>query len=286
MKNNLRLFVNKYANIRSLPMVYVQLTEVINDPRASIEDISKILSYDSGLTARMLRLANSALYSFPNKIDTISRALVVIGTRELHKLAFGTSVVTLFQGIPEDVVDMESFWKHSVACGIIAKILATYRNESNVERFFIAGLIHDIGRLVIFESLPNKSQFALKKANKNNELLFKVEREVIGFDHAEVGSAMLEKWNIPVNLREIVAYHHTPGVSDRYVNDIAIIHVADIIAHAMEFGSNGEKFVPILHDAAWKSIGLDPGLLNPTLEQTKVQLKEVLNSLFPDQKNE
>jgi HD-like signal output (HDOD) protein len=147
------------VELSSLPFIYIKINEAVNNPRSSTQDISNIISNDPGLSTRLLKLVNSAFYRFSSKIETVSRALLLVGTQQIRDLALATSVVNLFKGIPDSFVSMESLWKHSVACGLAAKKLAiTRQSESSAERFFAAGIIHDIGRLVIYKKIPESQR--------------------------------------------------------------------------------------------------------------------------------
>ena len=127
--------------LSSVSVVHERLNEAIFSQRATVGQITSIIMQDAGLTARLLRIVNSAYFGFPREIDTISRAVMVVGTQQLHDLTIATSIVKLFQRIPERFVSMESFWKHSVACGLAARVIAGLNRESNVERFFVGGIL-------------------------------------------------------------------------------------------------------------------------------------------------
>jgi len=271
-----------YIEVSSLPMIYYKINEAINNPRYSMADISKIISDDPGLTVRLLRLVNSAFYGFPSKIETITQALVIIGTNQLRDLALATSIVSLFEGIPKDLVSMESFWRHSIACGIAAKTLATYRNETNIERFLIAGMLHDIGRLIFYKKVSNQAREALLRSKNSKALLFLTEQEVMGFDHASLGRRLLEVWNLPLSLGEAVAFHHKPHQATRYPIEAAIVHVADIIVNALQWGSSGEYYVPPLNEKAWERIGLSTSILSTALDSMNQQMDEITHSLLQD----
>lgn len=258
-------------NISSLPLILIQLNEVINNPYSSVIDIGKIIAQDQGLTARLLRLANSPFYSYPSKVETITQAVTIIGTRQILDLVLATSVMKMFKGIPEDIVTMESFWHHSIACGTIARTLAVFRRELNVERFFVAGILHDIGRLIIYTKVPQASHEMLTRCRKNKELMYMVEKEVMNFDHADVGEILMKEWKLPPSLIEMVAYHHYPLRSKNFVPETAVIHAADIIAHALQLGSSGEFFVPPMDAKAWERIELSPRVLSAVLDQTEKQ---------------
>jgi HD-like signal output (HDOD) protein len=269
------------VQVSSLPVIYTKINEAVNNPRSSMKDISDIIIDDPGLTSRLLQLVNSAFYGFPSKIDTVSRALSIVGTQQIRDLALATSIMSLFKGIPEDLVSMESFWKHSVACGLAAKILATYRRcEMNVERFFAAGIIHDIGRLIIYKKIPETAREMILRCKVNRELLYVVEKEVIGFNHSDLGSVLVRFWNLPPSLEEVVAYHHSPWEARRYPIETSVVHVADIIAHAMQMGNSGEQYIPSLDEKALELIGIPSSVLSPTLDKLEREVKDVVQSLF------
>jgi len=282
MTPDARQLLDEYVEVSSLPMIFVRINEALNRPSSSIMDVSRIISEDSGLTARLLRLVNSPLYGFPSHIETVSRALVVIGTQQLRDMALATSVIKLFSGIPADLVTMESFWQHSVACGLAARILATYRREANVERLFVGGLLHDVGRLVLYSRMAKLAREALVRARQDRKLLTLAEREVIGFDHALVGSLLVRAWRLPASLEEMVAFHHQPSEARRFPKDAALIHIANIIAHALEIGTSGERFVPPLAAEAWECLGIPISVLARTLDQVERQFDEVLRTILTD----
>lgn len=269
------------VQVASLPIIYSRINEAVNNPRSSTADISTIISDDPGLTSRLLKLVNSAFYGFPSKIDTISRALFIVGTRQLRDLALSTSIINLFNGISKSLVDMESFWRHSIACGVAAKVLATYRRtEVNVERFFVAGIVHDIGRLIIYKKKPQEAHQALLLAKNGGELLHIAERNIFGFDHAEVGRLLMQMWKLPPNIEEVVAFHHQPQRAVLYPMEAAVVHVADIIAHGLQLGSSGEHRVPPLKESAWDLIGLSTSVLSPALDQIERETADIQNLIF------
>ena len=251
---SVRELIEGCPTVSSLPSIYHRLAEVMDDPYASAADFGAIVSCDPSLTVRLLQLVNSAFFSFPSRIDSVSHAVTVVGTNQLQDLALATSVIAIFKGIPEDLVNMESFWRHSLGCAVTARVFAAKRGESNVERLFVAGLLHDVGRLVMFQNNPEEARRALKLASKHHQLLHVVERDTWGYDHAAVGMAIIGAWNLPENLQEPVGYHHEPGKARRFPVDAAIIHVSDVTTHAMLLGNGGERFVPPLSRNAWLSV--------------------------------
>lgn len=280
------ILVQKTKVISSLPLVYTRVQEAVNDPHSSNRDLANIISEDPGLAARLLRMSNSPFFGFASKIDTINRAVTVIGTKQLCDLVLATSVMRLFHGVSPELVCMESFWRHSVACGVAARILATYRREPNVERFFVAGLLHDIGRLIIFMQIPEIALKVLQEAHSRAALLYEVESEMLGFDHAAVGGALLTQWWLPEHTVEAVAHHHRPSDSPNEHIDAALVHIADLIVNAMCIGTSGERFVPPLDLRAWERIGLPVSVLAPTLTQLERQYSEAISVIMPETGNE
>ena len=211
------------VDLPSLPIVYGQINETIKKPTSSAYDIGNVISKDAGLSARLLKIVNSTFYGFPSKIDTLSRAVTIVGTRQLSTLALGMNIINVFKDIPSDLIDMKSFWQHSIGCGIAARIIAGYKNIQNIERLFVAGLLHDIGRLILYSSIPIHARNALLKAKYADSLLHKEEHEIMGFDHTKIGGLLLKKWKLPISLENNVTYHHIPQESKDPLEP-AIVH--------------------------------------------------------------
>jgi putative nucleotidyltransferase with HDIG domain len=269
-----------YVEIYSLPTTFYRINQAINDPRISMNDMARMISEDVGLTVRLLRLVNSAFYNFPSRIETVSRAVSIVGTQQLHDLVLSTSVISLFKGMPSDLVNMDSFWRHGVACGVAARIIAKMRHEVNVERFFIGGMLHDIGRLIMYMKRVDLSRSLLQRCQSNQELLYTVEREVFGYDHAEVGYHLVRNWNLPGSLQELVLHHHSPCAAKEYPVEASIVHIADVIAHSMQLGTSGEKYVPPLNDVAWEIVGLPVNSLNMIVDQMEDQVHAAFQTIL------
>jgi HD-like signal output (HDOD) protein len=244
---------------------------LVNHPRSSVAEIGRVVAQDTGLTAHLLRLANSALYGFPTPIETVSRAITIIGTQQLRDLTLASAVIEAFYGMGEELLCMDDFWRHSLACGVTARVLATYRQESNVERFFVAGLLHDIGRLVVFQQRPQQAQALLHATRTRRELLYRLETEFIGCSHTEIGGLLLKRWGLPDSLAEPVRWHHAPGGARRYPLEVAVVHVADVIAYALALGTSGEEYVPSLDAAAWERVRLPVSLLSQAVTEVERQ---------------
>lgn len=267
--------VARVSEVVSLPDLFTKLDEAINDPRSSFDEIAEILANDTGLCARLLRIVNSPFYGYPSHIDSISRAMTIIGTKQLRDLALATIVMDVFQGVESEHVNMEQFWRHSIACGVAGKLIATMRREANVERFFLMGILHDVGRLILFMECSPQVREALELAQQKNISLYQAEGELLGWDSSHLGKTLLEEWKLPVAQQEVVAYHHYPEKAFRYPDEAAVIHVADVMVTALELGSSGEPLVPELDQSAWSKTGVDVETMNLLVEKIEKEYTAV-----------
>lgn len=259
------------ANLVSLPDVFHRINAAVEHPFSTLDQIAAIIMEDPGLTARLLKIANSSFYSLPHPVETISRALTVVGTRQLRDLVMATVAVNQFNGVPDNLLNISDFWRHSIACGLAARVIATYRREANVESFYVAGLLHDVGRLLLFMIRPEVSARMMQEARENKMLLHQAERQIVGFDHAEIGGALLEKWKLPERLYQMVRWHHQPSLGENHAETATVIHIADIVAQCLRMGFSGEWFIPVLDKKAWEMSGLTPNMIPTIAKQVEKQ---------------
>ena len=266
--------------VPSLPQLYTKLDETINHPRSSIADIAKVLSEDQGLAARILKLANSPLFGYFSRIDTITQAVTIIGIQQVRDLALAISVMGLFKNVPEDLVSMNRFWQHSIGCALASRALASSLRETNLERFFVAGILHDIGRMVMLTKAPEQSEKIFASAAETNKPVCLIEREMLGYDHAAVGSSLIQLWQLPKSFEEIIMYHHSPTQATLYSLETSVIHIADAIVHAMELGNSGEHCVPPIAEEAWENTGLSVDLLPYIMDMVDKQFTDAVNGFI------
>ena len=271
----------------SLPEVFMRIREVLSDPNSTVEEASAVIGKDPSLTAKLLKLVNSVFYARtlrvsgglpPGPVDTLSRAVMLLGLNQLSTLAMGVSVLPLFKDIPAGCIDLRQFWRHSVGVGLLAKLIAIRLHDPSPERFFVAGLLHDIGRLVLYKQVPAAAGASLAEAAASGRHLVEVERELFGFDHAELGGMLLHKWRFPESLEQSVWRHHVPTTGEVPLEP-SILCVADMIAGAVLPGSSGERLVPRHDPAAWAMVGLGPSDL-PELVETAEAHFEVICAMF------
>lgn len=252
-------WIGEVSGLVSPPDVYVKVFDLMESPNATAEEMGVVISQDPSLTARLLKIVNSPFYNFSSRIDTVSRAIAVVGLRELYSLVVAVSAVKSFSAISNDVVNMDTFWRHSIYCGIISRLLAKRCHVLHPERLFIAGLLHDIGNLVIYNRVPDIAQKLLERAEGDEEKLYQAELEELGFTHADLGGELLKQWSLPEGLRDAVACHHNPGCATVAEMDAAIVHIANVLANQSELGAFCEVKVSAkeIDPVAWGATGLN-----------------------------
>ena len=279
----LSTLVHKVKRVSSLPAIFLKVNELINDPTSSATDLGQVIEKDQALTSRLLRLANSAFYGFPGKIETVSRAVSIIGFKQLQELVLAMSVRSMFSGFGRNSpINMHSFWQHSIACGIASRTLAILKGVKTPESYFVAGFLHDLGRLILLEHYPEKYADAFEVANRESTLLYDVERDVFGFSHADVGGELIKNWRLPVALAEAVSFHHYPWQAKEYPDLTAVVHVANIAVHAWSFGFSGDELLPAFSREAWELTGLKVSALEPALAKVTDQYEELSGFLTPN----
>ncbi|MCG8616842.1 MAG: HDOD domain-containing protein [Desulfobacterales bacterium] len=254
------------------PLIISELKEMIDNPYASASDIAKVVNKSTSLSALLLRIVNSAFYNFPEKIDSISWAVTLIGTKEIVNLAFGISVMEVFTDIPREIIDVQSFIRHSLFCGILSRILGAHKNLVQTEQLFVSGLLHDIGRLVVYKYYPKESLALLALTDQLGRPLYRIEKEMGGIRHTHVGYYLMKKWHLPHELVDTIFHHHSPSQGIYSVKP-GIVHMADIITTGLGIGNSGERFVPAFDEAAWNSLSVSPGLFESAVKQALHQLK-------------
>jgi putative nucleotidyltransferase with HDIG domain len=266
----------------TLPDVAMRIARMVDDPKASATDIGREISNDAALTARLLRIANSAAYGQHRKIATVSRAITVLGVRQVRDLTVGLTAIRAFDGIGNNLVTMEVFWRHSVLCAVAAGQIAGRRDAARTESPFVAGLLHDIGQLVMYSRVPEASrETLLMLADATDDVdLYQCERAVMAFDHAAVGSSLARSWGLPESLLECIEFHHEPHLARAFPVDVATVHIANSVAVLAEIDSSELADAPMLAPAALKTARLGADALLEMVQQTRTAAAEIMPLLL------
>lgn len=252
----------------TLPVIYTKLLRLLQSPDTTIHAISNIISEDQVIAAKVLQFVNSAFYGFPQRIGSLQRAIVILGFNAIKNLVLTTSVWDLFQRIQAGhAFNKESFWKHSIGCAVASRVLAEAADLKNPEDVFTGGLLHDIGKIVQAGYFPDQFNRVIELVDQTGLPMVEAERRVFGFDHAQIGTAIATRWRFPQDTVNMIALHHLPNETAGLNKTIAAVHIGNILATALRLGYSGEKFVPLVHDRAWETLGLGLGSLEIVMEK-------------------
>lgn len=251
-----------------------EIEQALQSPQCNLSTIGEAIQKDPDLTARLLRLANSPFFGFANRLSTVAEAVSLLGIQQIQDMIVASSVLEQFQGVPDALVNKDSFWRHSLAVGITARLLAMERRLPKPDKFFVAGLLHDVGRLVLLSQAAEWAGAVFELYQREKMLLRDAEKKILGYDHQEIAAELLQSWSYPAALVQAVAFHHAPGNSVNKL-DAATIHIADHLVNAMGIGSSGEQFVAPLDEKAWGLLGLATDQIERIVEAVDEQLLAV-----------
>lgn len=273
--DQLKVITERVSSLPTLPTVITKMSQLLQDPRTSAEEVGKAISKDQAIASKVLKLVNSAFYGFPGRISTITHAIVILGFGTVKNIVLTASIFDSFGGKGESgPFDLEKFWLHSISVGAAAKVISRHTSFRAQEEAFIAGLLHDIGKIILSQFAKPQLAVALKIVAAKNCLFFDAEKEGLGITHQEVGGWLAGKWNLPKELAAAVQNHHYPHGAGDHARLAAIVHVADILIRAMGIGSGGDNKIPLLNQEAWKTVGIKDGTMQKLLEDIDEEVEK------------
>lgn len=272
-------------DLPTLPYVMIQINQALTDDSVTIHAVSEIIEKDPSLTSKVLRLANSSYYGLSYHVDTITRAITVLGFNTVRNLAFTASVFKIFSENVSFTFDIKGLWHHSLGCAIASKTLIHNEDPVLGEKVFICGILHDIGKIIIAQNLPDLLEKVLKEIEDNrNMTLYDAEKNIIGLTHSEVGALVAEKWRFPKELTSIIRFHHKPSLVNPFpdITDYTILHngvyAGNQIAKSIALGKSTDGKVSTVPPSTWKSLGISEKKLPDILYRIKLDFAAVANS--------
>ena len=228
--------VTANARLVTLPEIYLRLKEMIDSPDFSMADVALLIGQDPALTARLLKLVNSSYFNLATKIDSVFRAVSMLGVRQIHDLVLATSVARAFSTSPNGVMDVSTFWRNSLQRAVAARELARTAGAPDHDRLFVTGLLGDIGHMVMYQVVPGPCRIAEEATLEREQPLHLAEREIVGIDYARVGGMLMRQWKLPARLREAIEFHVEPRRALEYPSDACILHLASLLVVAVRTG--------------------------------------------------
>lgn len=248
--------IRQTVTLPSLPAIVVHLNDLLQRQLASMGEVSELIGKDPALTARILRLVNSPIYSFRGKIDSLQRAITMIGVRELRNLATAASVRNVFAGMPNEIISMDTFWRHSLITGLYARIIAETAGQRELDKYFVMGLLHDVGALILFHHFPEKARRAARLSEQEGIPIVHTERSIIGFSHADVGGVLMRRWHLPENIATAVEHHHNRKYQGEHLFDVAVVRLSNLLANQDDNGGMGLGARMHYSFDDWQAVGI------------------------------
>ncbi|MCU7850720.1 MAG: HDOD domain-containing protein [Candidatus Thiodiazotropha sp. (ex Monitilora ramsayi)] len=272
--------VENIDQLVSLPDVCIRVNELVDSANYSATRVAEVISQDVDISARLLRLVNSALFGLQSKVDTISRAVAIAGSDEVRSLVMATTAVRSFTGIPEELVNMATFWRHSIMTGVMSQLLATHTKTLHSERLFVMGMLHDVGRLVIYLTLPEKAREILLVTGGDDWVSAEAEEDALGFNHMDVGAELMRAWGLPEGLEMVARHHHRPSEARDHQRDVALVHIAWAVARGETAGFSVDEMLWAIDPVAWEVTGLSPQIVAPMVEEMLTKSAETINLML------
>ncbi|KUJ96303.1 MAG: hypothetical protein PWR24_520 [Desulfonauticus sp.] len=263
-------------DLPTLPKVLEEVSKLVEDPNSSTEKIAKAISRDQVLSAKVLKMVNSPIYGFPRRISTIQHALVLLGFNVIKGLIISTSVFDIM------TKSMVGLWEHSLGCALAASVIAKKVGFKDPEEYAVAGLLHDLGKVIALVQLPELKEEVDAVVKKEDLSYYEAERKVMGFAHDRINAWLADYWNLPLRLREALAWHHKVKSAQHHPDMAAVVHLADFITRAFEVGFAGDDQVSFVYPESLKILKLSLNDLEDILDNLGEQFLE-LSHFTPDE---
>ena len=271
--------LRKIHNLPSLPTVVMELLASLGQDDVEIHVLANKIAQDQALTAKTLRLANSSFYGMAKQVTSLQEAITILGFRTVRSLAMTAALIGSVADKAATSFNVTPFWRHAIAAAVCARALATHLNI-NPEAAYIAGLLHDIGRLVLVTQFQPGYEATMAYRAQHDCSLLEAEQAVLGLDHSMVSQVLTQHWKFPEEMQHALAQHHSP-LSEDVPKLTMIVIAADAIAHALDLSSDKDDLVPSVPAGFWEKLGLNDDTLLAVFKQTEQQFESVSSVLNP-----
>ncbi|MCX5810548.1 MAG: HDOD domain-containing protein [Proteobacteria bacterium] len=257
----LKYKIQNIGTLPTLPGILKKILKALENPNVSLTEIGAFISNDPVITAKVLKMVNSAVYGFPGRISSVSQAVILLGLNVVKGLLLGVSIFELMQET------MVGLWEHSTGCSIAARLIARKKGLKEPEEISVAALLHDIGKVVLILQYPEHYEHAMKQAQERGVVIYLTEEDIFTVTHADAGSWIAEKWRFPGILTEVIRHHHKSRLSGTFSIETSIVNLADILVRARGFGFAGDNLVPAINPAVWENLNMTENDLKDILKE-------------------
>lgn len=271
----------KVEEFPTLPTIYTALSEVMANPRSTIQDAVNIISQDQASASKILKAANSSVYGIRVNIDTITQAIFYIGFDEVKNLVLALSVIDIFnRDAKNQVLNPVGLWKHSIAVGVITRTLGKSLSIRHLENYFIAGILHDIGKLFFYRFMPEEYKKVIEYSQENSVSLREAEKTIIGITDTIAGELLAQKWRLPRNIINAISYHYSGLVDGKVDSLTSCVHLAEIISTMLELGDSGYDMILQPNAKLWDELKFDKNVFTNNLDQIITDYNESISLLL------
>lgn len=260
MKQNsidIDIIVAKIKDFPTLPTIYFKISEIIDNPRSTANDVAKVIMQDQAAASKVLKAANSPIYGFYGKIDNISQAISFIGFEEVKNLVIAMTIMDFFNtNFDNKNFNPVLFWQHSIAVGIMTRIIGKEVRASDLETYFLSGIMHDIGKLLFFITIPDEYIKVINYAIESKLTIREAEQQILGISHSVAGEILSDKWNLPPSIKYSTRYHITGIVENNYREIVACTHVANVAVSMYGCGYTDDAVLPKINRNVWDILKL------------------------------
>ncbi len=263
--------LEQVTELISLPEIYLKIHALMDDSKSDIDDFARVIRLDPNLTAKLLKAVNSAYFGFAGEINSISRAVYMMGIQQLHIMVLSISAVTAVSALdfPKDIIDLKSFWRSSLLTGTLSQLLAQQLKLRPNERFFILGLLHEIGHLVLYAKFPQLARETSRLAQENDISIDQAEGQILGCHYGNIGAQLMQHWQLPASFLSLTNYQPTPELATDDQIETSVLHIAHAFAHKqyIELAKDPEASITPF---AWEATQLTPEQVRQALEAAVV----------------
>ncbi len=254
---NISTVVRAIENFPTLPTIYSALLELLSDIDSKITDIVNLISKDPATVLKILKTANASYYGFSSKVENITSAITLLGFYEIKNIVMSLTFIDLFRMTKlNQLINPIDYWKHSIGVATISRRLGIALGASQTENYYLSGLLHDVGKLVMYLKFTTEYGKALQYAKNYDRTLLEAEEYVLGMNHQQIGDIIADKWNLPVDIRNAIKHHHTGVFDEGFEAQTAVVHLANIGAKILNMGVSGNDIIEKPNPIVWNKLGL------------------------------
>lgn len=277
---NIDGYLEKIKELPTLPTIYSTFMDVISNPRSTAKDVADVISQDQSAASKVLKISNSSIYGFYGRINSVSQAVTYIGFEEVKNLIISISIMKIFKDAKKAAgFNPVNLWKHSIFTAVATRMIGNESGADKIEEHFIAGILHQIGKLVLYKIDPDKYVEVIDYARYNNIYLKDAEQKILGITYTVVGEMIAEKWNLPTTVRSAIRNHYI-GISDDNDKISAAIHLSKILGIMLQINSYDGELVPKPTSEVWKILDLPDDFFEENIETIMKIYQESENLLL------